>query len=169
MKGQSYKSDRRSNSKVKDNPRTPQTPTNSSKLMNKQNKEAPFYTKNAMEIMNKLSDNYKDVKEVNILFDDNSSGGRLRQAVKHTSSSNIVSNIRPSTPQQKKPVKCGENVMNNNYTSNTNKPKSVKSAKLKGLTKEKAVIIIQRQLRKYLKVNLKCYFRESGVILNTKC
>jgi hypothetical protein len=132
------RSDKRSNSKVRDNSKPLLTSSQSTKLISKQQKETPLYTRNAMEIMNKLSDNYRDIREVNLNFDDNKEN-KIKRMGKSPSSSNLTS-IKLSTPQLKKPN-------SNKYTKQNTKP-----SKRKNLTKLDAVIVIQRQFRKYLKV-----------------
>jgi hypothetical protein len=159
MKGHNPKSGGRSNSKVKEvpnNPRGLQTPSNSSKLVNKQNKEAPFYTKNAQEVMNKLTDNYKDIKEVNLYFDDGMGTKQNSKRMTKSPSSSTLNQVRPSTPQQRKQQATPDylNVpYSNNYMNTKPKPKQ-KPSKRKVFTKENAVLVIQRQFRRYLRVKL---------------
>jgi hypothetical protein len=140
MKGNPLRSDKRSNSKVRETPK-PLSTSQSSKVVGKQQIAPPMYTRNAMEVMNKLSDNYRDIREVNLYFDEN----KPKRMGKSPSTSNLVSVARPSTPGQKKL---------SNFDLNTKNPKQkVKSTRRRILTKLEAVIAIQRQFRSYLKVS----------------
>jgi hypothetical protein len=119
---------RRSTSKTRDNPKIQQSPViTTSKLPSKPNPN-PYSSKNTFEILNKMNDNYKDIKEVNIAFNDNKA--KVKQV------KNPIE-FRPSTPQNKKtPV------------VKTKKPEIRK----RFYTREKAAVVIQRTFRKYIRV-----------------
>jgi hypothetical protein len=91
----------------------------------------PYSSKNTFDILNKMNNNYKDIKEVNIAFNDNK--GKAKPNKHHIE-------LRPSTPSNKKTPSRPK--------KQTDIPKKVV------YTKEKAAIALQRSFRRYIKVRL---------------